>query len=195
VSDRAKPHSSSAEFASADAWDAWLAEHHDSKLEGIWLRIAKRGSGVETVRYPEVLDAALSYGWIDGQRLSHDETYFLQRFLPRRPRSRWSQVNRERAESLVATGRMKPSGLAEVQRAKADGRWAAAYAPQSRATVPDDFQAELDRRPGAAEFFATLSSQNRYAILHRLEAAKRPETRAKRLATFVAMLERGETVH
>jgi uncharacterized protein YdeI (YjbR/CyaY-like superfamily) len=196
VSARDRQPSSSAELElrSAREWDAWLAEHHDTP-EGVWLRIAKKDTGVETVRYPEVLDVALSWGWIDAQRQPFDGTYFLQRFVPRRPRSKWSQVNREKAERLIADGRMQPPGLAEVERAKADGRWDEAYAPQSRAEVPADLQAELDARPAAASFFATLSSQNRYGILYRLQDAKRPETRAKRLAQFVEMLERGETLH
>jgi uncharacterized protein YdeI (YjbR/CyaY-like superfamily) len=159
------------------------------------LRIAKKGSGVVTVGYPEVLDTAIAYGWIDGQRKPLDETYFLQRFCPRRPRSRWSKINREKAERLIAEGRMKPPGLAEVERAKADGRWDAAYEGQARMAVPPDLQAELDKRPAAAAFFATLSSQNRYSILYRLHDAKRPETRARRLAQYVEMLERGETIH
>lgn len=177
-----------------EAWDAWL-EANNAAADDVWLRIAKKGASVETVRYPEVLDVALSWGWIDGQRLPLDETYFLQRFVQRRPRSRWSQVNREKAERLIAEGRMKGPGLAEVERARADGRWDAAYAPQSRAAVPDDLQAELDRRPEAKTFFEGLSSQNRYAILYRLQDARRPETRARRLARFVEMLERGETLY
>jgi uncharacterized protein YdeI (YjbR/CyaY-like superfamily) len=186
--------SSSAEFRSAEEWDAWLAEHHGDRPDGVWLRIAKKGSGVATVAYPEVLDIALAYGWIDGQRKPLDETYFLQRFVPRRARSRWSQVNRTKAERLIADGRMRPSGLAEVERAQADGRWEAAYEPQSRAAVPADLQAELDARPAAAAFFATLSAQNRFSILYRLQDAKRPETRARRLAQFVELLERGESL-
>jgi uncharacterized protein YdeI (YjbR/CyaY-like superfamily) len=195
VSDRAKLPSSSAEFPSAAEWDAWLAEHHGDRPDGVWVKIARKGAGVETVRYPEVLDVALAYGWIDGQRKPCDEQYFFQRFLPRRPRSKWSQVNREKAERMIESGTIKPSGLAEVERARADGRWDAAYPPASRAIVPDDLQAELAARPEAAAFFAALSSQNRYAILFRLHDAKRPETRAKRLAKFVEMLERGETLH
>ena len=184
----------SVELDSAEAWDAWLADNHET-ADDVWLRIAKKGSAVETVRYPEVLDVAISWGWVDGQRLPFDATYFLQRFVHRRPRSRWSQVNREKAERLMTKGRMHAPGLAEVERARADGRWEAAYAPQSRAEVPEDLQAELDRRPAAKAFFATLSRQNRYAILYRLQDAKRPETRARRLAAFVEMLERGETLH
>jgi len=194
VSDKDKLRSSSVELASAEAWDAWLASHHES-ADDVWLRIAKKSSEIATVRYPEVLDVALCWGWIDGQRRPLDQTYFLQRFVRRRSRSRWSQVNREKAERLIAEGRMHPPGMAEVERARADGRWDAAYAPQSRAQVPDDLQLELDRRPAARAFFETLSSQNRYAIFYRLQDAKRPETRARRLARFVEMLERGETLH
>jgi uncharacterized protein YdeI (YjbR/CyaY-like superfamily) len=182
------------ELASAAVWDAWLEANHGS-ADDVWLRIAKKNAAVETVRYPEVLDVALCWGWIDGQRLPLDETYFLQRFVRRRPRSRWSQVNREKAERLIAEGRMRPPGLAEVERARADGRWDAAYAPQSRAEVPDDLRAELEARPAAKAFFESLSSQNRFAIIYRLQEAKRPETRARRLAQFVEMLERGESLY
>jgi uncharacterized protein YdeI (YjbR/CyaY-like superfamily) len=176
-------------------WDAWLADHHGDHPDGVWVKIARKRSGMQTVQYPEVLDVAIAYGWIDGQRKPCDERYFFQRFLPRRPRSKWSQVNREKAERMIESGTIKPPGLAEVERARADGRWDAAYPPASRATVPDDLQAALEARPKAAAFFATLSSQNRYAILFRLHDAKRPETRARRLAQFVEMLERGETIH
>jgi uncharacterized protein YdeI (YjbR/CyaY-like superfamily) len=181
-------------FASDADWEAWLQEHHE-RSSGVWVKIAKKGSGIPTVAYPEVLDTALCFGWIDGHRKALDDLYFLQRFTPRRPRSRWSKINRDKAEALIAAGRMRPAGLAEVERAKADGRWAAAYEGQARIAVPDDLQAELDTRPEAAAFFAQLSSQNRYSILYRLQDAKRPETRARRLAQFVAMLEKGETIH
>ena len=181
-------------FASDADWEAWLEEHHAAS-DGVWLRIAKKGSGVVTVAYPEVLDTAICFGWIDARRQALDDEYFLQRFTPRRARSRWSKINRDKAEALIAAGRMRPAGLAEVEMAKADGRWDAAYAGQRSMTVPDDLRRELDARPAAAEFFASLSSQNRYAILYRLHDAKRPETRARRLAKFVAMLEAGETIH
>jgi uncharacterized protein YdeI (YjbR/CyaY-like superfamily) len=181
-------------FASDTEWEAWLEEHHATS-DGVWVRIAKKGSGIPTVAYPEVLDTALCFGWIDGRREALDDRYFRQRFTPRRARSRWSQINRDKAEALIRSGRMRPAGLAEVQRAKADGRWEAAYGGQRAMTVPDDLQAELDARPEAAAFFAELSSQNRYAILYRLHDAKRPETRARRLAKFVAMLEAGETIY
>jgi uncharacterized protein YdeI (YjbR/CyaY-like superfamily) len=180
-------------FASVADWEAWLEENHDSA--GVWIVMAKKDSGIDSVRYPEVLDSALCFGWIDGRREALDERRFLQRFQPRRPRSRWSRINRDKAERLIAEGRMRPPGLAEVERARADGRWEAAYEAQSASAVPDDLQAELDARPEAAAFFATLNSQNRYAIIYRLHEAKRPETRARRLAKFVAMLEAGERLH
>jgi uncharacterized protein YdeI (YjbR/CyaY-like superfamily) len=180
-------------FASVNEWEAWLADNHDS--EGVWVKIAKKGTGIDSVRYPEVLEAALCFGWIDGRRESLDETWFLQRFTPRRARSKWSQINRATVERLAEEGRMRAAGLAEVERAKADGRWDAAYAGQRSTTVPDDLRAELDARPAAREFFETLTSQNRYAILYRLQDAKRAETRTRRLAQFVAMLEAGETIY
>lgn len=181
-------------FASAAEWERWLEDNH-AEAGGVWIEMAKKGTGIESVRYPEVLEGALSFGWIDGRREALDERYFLQRYTPRRPRSRWSRINRDTAERLMAEGRMRPAGLAEVERARADGRWDAAYEGQRRMTVPDDLQRELDARPEAKAFFAQLSSQNRYAILYRLHEAKRPETRARRLATFVAMLDAGEAIH
>jgi len=181
-------------FASGAEWEAWLDEHH-ADADGVAVKIAKKGSGIPSVAYPEVLDIALCFGWIDGRRNALDDRFFLQRFGPRRSRSRWSKINRDKAQALIAAGRMRPAGLAEVERAKADGRWDAAYAGQRAMTVPEDLQRELDARPQAAAFFAGLSSQNRYAILYRLHDAKRPETRARRLEKFVAMLEAGETVY
>ena len=181
-------------FRAADDWHGWLEEHH-AESPGLWVKIAKKGSGIKSVHYPQVLESALCFGWIDGQRRPLDEQYFLQRFTPRRSRSRWSQINRDTAEQLIAEGRMAPAGLAEVQRARDDGRWDAAYAGQKSMEVPEDLQRELDARPQAAAFFAGLTSQNRYAILYRLHDAKKPETRARRLATFVAMLDAGETIH
>jgi uncharacterized protein YdeI (YjbR/CyaY-like superfamily) len=154
----------------------------------LWLKIAKKGSGIETVTFPEALDVALCYGWIDGQRARFDERFFLQRFTPRKPRSKWSRVNREKVTKLIETGEMKPSGLREVDRAKADGRWDAAYEPQSTATVPDDLLRELEKNDAARTFFSTLDSRNRYAILYQIQDAKRPETRAWRIAKYVAML-------
>jgi uncharacterized protein YdeI (YjbR/CyaY-like superfamily) len=181
-------------FASAEEWERWLRENHAS-AEGLWVKIAKKATNIESVRYPEVLDSALCFGWIDGRRQALDERWFLQRFTRRKARSKWSRINREKAEALIAGGRMRPAGLAEVERAKADGRWRAAYAGQRDSTVPADLQRALDASPRAKTFFATLSSQNRYAILYRLQDAKRSETRARRLAKFMAMLEAGETLH
>jgi uncharacterized protein YdeI (YjbR/CyaY-like superfamily) len=181
-------------FASPPAWERWLEEHHAGS-DGLWIKIAKKDTGMESVRYPEVLEVALCFGWIDGRREALDEHHFLQRFTPRRPRSRWSRINREKAERLIADGRMRPAGVAEVERARADGRWEAAYDGQRTIAVPEDLQRELDARPSARAFFAELSSQNRYAILYRLQDAKRPQTRARRLATFLEMLEAGETLH
>jgi uncharacterized protein YdeI (YjbR/CyaY-like superfamily) len=181
-------------FPSTTEWERWLEENH-AESKGVWIKMAKKGSGIDSVRYPEVLESALCFGWIDGRREPLDERYFLQRFTPRRARSRWSRINREKAERLIADGRMRPAGLGEVERARADGRWEAAYEGQRSITVPGDLQRELDARPAAKAFFAQLNSQNRYAILYRLQDAAKPETRARRLATFVAMLEAGETLH
>jgi uncharacterized protein YdeI (YjbR/CyaY-like superfamily) len=181
-------------FPSASDWEQWLERHH-AAADGVWVQMAKKDSGIASVRYPQVLEIALSYGWIDGRREALDERYFLQRFSPRRARSRWSRINRDTADRLIAEGRMRPAGLAEVERARADGRWDAAYEGQKSIAVPDDLQRELDARPQAAAFFAELNSQNRYAILYRLQDAKRPETRARRLEQFVAMLEAGERLH
>ncbi len=181
-------------FATAPDWERWLESNHLAS-PGVVIEIAKQGSGLESVRYPEVLDIALCFGWIDGRRNGLDELRFLQRFTPRRPRGRWSKINRERAEGLIATGRMREAGLEEVRRARADGRWEAAYEGQRSMPVPEDLERELAGRPRAGAFFATLSSQNRYSILYRLQEARRPETRAARLARFIAMLEAGETFH
>jgi uncharacterized protein YdeI (YjbR/CyaY-like superfamily) len=181
-------------FASAAEWEQWLEANH-AESDGVWIKMAKKAAGIESVHYPEVLDSALCFGWIDGRREALDGQYFLQRFTPRRARSRWSRINRDKAERLIADGRMRPAGLAEVQRAQADGRWDAAYDGQKSITIPEDLQRELDARPDAKAFFAELSGQNRYAILYRLHDAKRPETRARRLAQFLAMLEAGETIH
>jgi uncharacterized protein YdeI (YjbR/CyaY-like superfamily) len=181
-------------FASPAEWERWLEANHAAS-EGVWIKIAKKGAPIESVRYPEVLESALCFGWIDGRREALDGQRFLQRFTPRRQRSRWSRINRDKVERLIADGRMRPAGLAEVRRAQADGRWAAAYEGQKKAAVPDDLQRELDARPEAKAFFAGLSSQNRYAILYRLQDAKKPETRARRLAKFVAMLAAGESIY
>jgi uncharacterized protein YdeI (YjbR/CyaY-like superfamily) len=181
-------------FASQAEWEAWLdAEHRAS--DGVWIKFAKKGSGVETVVYAEALEVALCYGWIDSQVKSLDERFYLQKFTPRRARSKWSRINREKIEELTKQGRMKPAGLEQVELAKADGRWDAAYASPASADVPDDLQKALDASPKAAEFWAGLNKSNRYAIIFQLEDAKKPETRVRRLAKFVAMLERGEKLY
>lgn len=181
-------------FASPAELEAWLEDNGDAAA-GIWLKIAKKGSGVESVTYAEALELALCFGWIDSQKRGFDEKCFLQRFTPRRPRGKWSRINREKAEALIAAGTMRPAGLAEVEAAKADGRWEAAYAGQRTAEVPVDLQRELDGNESARAFFATLDSANRYAILYRLQEAKKPETRERRLRKFIGMLERGERIH
>ena len=176
------------------AWKRWHQRHH-AVSSGVWLRMAKKSSGIASVDYAQALEEALCYGWIDGQRKSQDEQYFLQRFTPRRARSIWSQINREKALKLIDAGRMQPAGLAEVERARADGRWDAAYAAQSKSTVPDDLQAALDADRQAKAFFAALDSRNRFAVLFRVQSAKKPETRARRIAQFVQMLGRGEKLY
>ena len=181
-------------FPSRAAWEAWLARHHASSA-GVWLKLAKQGSGIESVTYPQALEAALCHGWIDGQKDKLDDLHWLQRFTPRGPRSRWSKINRVKAAELIERGEMRPAGLREVERAKADGRWDAAYAGQRTSEVPDDLRRELDEDPAAREFFAALDSANRYAILYRLHEAKRPETRARRLAKFLQMLRERKKLH
>jgi uncharacterized protein YdeI (YjbR/CyaY-like superfamily) len=182
------------EFRTRAAWEKWLARHHGDAA-GVWLKFAKKGSGVTTVTYAEALEVALCHGWIDAQVKRFDETYYLQRFTPRRARSKWSKINREAATRLIEAGMMRPPGLAEVERAKADGRWDAAYDSPANAVVPEDLERALARNKKAREFFATLSSANRYAILYRIQDAKRPETRARRITQLVEMLARGEKLH
>ncbi len=181
-------------FKGQEDWADWLDKNH-AKSTGVWLRIAKKTANTRSVSYDEALQVALSYGWIDGQKKSYDESAWLQKFTPRGPKSIWSKVNREKAEALIRNGQMKPAGLAAVERAKQDGRWEAAYDSPRRAAVPSDFQAELDRHAKAKAFFATLNSANRYAILWRIQTAKKAETRAKRIEQFIQMLERGEKLH
>ncbi|NHZ90311.1 bacteriocin-protection protein [Massilia sp. CCM 8733] len=181
-------------FSSQAAWAQWLAEHHAGS-RGLWLRHAKKGAPEPTVSYQEALEVALCFGWIDGQKKAEDQHYWLQRWTPRGARSIWSQVNRAKALACIAEGKMQPAGLAEVRRAQQDGRWDAAYAPASSAQVPPDLEAAFDAHPGARAFFATLNSQNRYAMLFRIQTAKKPETRARHIANFAAMLARGEMLH
>jgi uncharacterized protein YdeI (YjbR/CyaY-like superfamily) len=180
-------------FATPVELEAWIDEHGEES-DGIWLKFAKKDSGIESVVYAEAVEIALSHGWIDGQAKRFDDHHYLQRFTPRRPRSKWSRINREKAERLIAEGRMRAAGLREVERAKEDGRWDDAYDSPSTATVPDDFQVALDAEPAAAEFFASLGSTKRYSFLYRITDAKRPETRAKRIAEYVELLARGETL-
>lgn len=181
-------------FADAAALDSWLAAEPRSS-KGFWLKLAKKGAGFASVSKAEAIDIALCHGWIDGQLDKYDDASWLVRFTPRKRASKWSKINRTRATELIESGRMRPAGLAEIEAAKADGRWDAAYAPASAAQVPPDLQAALDGSPRAAAFFATLKGANRYAILYRVGTAKKPETRAKRIGEFMALLERGETIH
>ena len=174
-------------------WESWFERHH-SDSPGVSLKIAKKGSGIETVRYPEVLDTAIAWGWIDARRQSHDDAYFLQRFTPRGPRSKWSQLNRAKATELIEQGRMREPGLAQVRAAQADGRWDAAYEAQSQATVPDDFQQALDANPAAREFFQTLTGSRRYAFLYRLHHVRTPAGRARRIAGYIVLLSDGKTL-
>jgi uncharacterized protein YdeI (YjbR/CyaY-like superfamily) len=174
-------------FVSRDSWEAWLEEHHTAS-DGLWLKIAKKSSGVETVTYDQAVEIALCYGWIDGQVRKFDEDYYLQRFTPRRPRSKWSKINRQKVTELIEQGEMKPAGLRELERARADGRWDAAYDAPSTAKVPEDMLRELEKNEKARAFFSELDGRNRYAILYQIQNAKRPETRTRRIAKYVAML-------
>jgi uncharacterized protein YdeI (YjbR/CyaY-like superfamily) len=175
-------------------WERWLAANHGTSA-GVWLKLAKKGTGIPTVTHAEALEEAIRYGWIDGQRAAHDESYFLQRFTPRGPRSKWSQINRRTAQRLTEEGRMTTAGRAQVEAAKQDGRWEHAYEPQSRATVPPDFQQALDENPVAKEFFATLTGVRRYAFLYRLHHVKRPDARARRITGYIELLGQGRTLH
>ena len=181
-------------FAGPPELEAWLEENHATS-RGVWLKIAKKGAGEASVTYAEALELALCFGWIDSQKRGFNETHFLQRFTPRRPRGRWSRINREKVEALIEEERVRPAGMAEVEAARADGRWEAAYEGQRTAQVPPDLQRELDANPAAKEGFAELDSANRYAVIYRLNDAKKQETRERRLRKFVAMLERGEKIH
>jgi uncharacterized protein YdeI (YjbR/CyaY-like superfamily) len=181
-------------FVSAAKLEVWFEQNH-AVCPGAWLKIAKKRSGARSVTYAQALELALCFGWIDSQKRGFDGRYFLQRFTPRRPRGRWSRNNREKAEALIATAKMRRPGLLQVEAAMADGRWEAAYEGQRTAQVPDDLQAELEANPIAARFFANLNGANRYAFIYRLNDAKRPETRNRRLRQFVAMLAREEAFH
>jgi uncharacterized protein YdeI (YjbR/CyaY-like superfamily) len=181
-------------FAGPAEFEVWL-EENGGDTDGLWLKIAKKGAPEPSVTYAEAVELALCFGWIDSQKRGLDDTHFLQRFTPRRPRGRWSKINREKVEALEKAGALRPAGAAEVAAAKDDGRWEAAYEGQRSIAVPEDLQLELDVRPAAKAFFDELSSQNRYAILYRLQEARRPQTRARRLKQYVAMLEAREAIH
>jgi uncharacterized protein YdeI (YjbR/CyaY-like superfamily) len=181
-------------FASSAQWEAWLAAQPLTS-KGVWLKLAKSASGLASVSKQEAIDGALCHGWIDGLVHKFDADYWLIRFTPRRPKGKWSQINRARALVLIKLGRVLAAGMKEIERAKLDGRWKAAYAPQSKATVPEDLQRALDRNPSARRNFDRLDRINRYAILYRVHDAKKPETRAQRIKQYVTMLSRGETIH
>lgn len=181
-------------FESAEAFETWLSDQH-ATAAGIWLKLRKKGAGIVALDYPQALDVALCYGWIDGQKGKYDDQHWLQRFTPRKPSSRWSKINRDKVVALIEQGRMRPAGLAEVERAKADGRWQAAYDGARTSPVRDDLMAALAANPAAARFFETLDRQNRFAILYRIQDVKKPETRARRIEKYVAMLAEGRTLH
>lgn len=181
-------------FKSKEAWAAWLEKNH-RKSPGLWLRLAKKGSPLQSLSYAEALEIALCFGWIDGQKKPESEHAWLQRFVPRSSKSIWSKINREKALLLVANGQMKTAGMEAIENAKQNGRWDAAYDSPSGATVPSDFAAALDANPHARVFFEKLDRANRYAFLWRIQTVKRAETRARKIEKFIAMLEKGEKIH
>jgi uncharacterized protein YdeI (YjbR/CyaY-like superfamily) len=181
-------------FASQDEWETWLTDQHE-RSSGLWLKIAKKDAATRTVSYADALVVALCFGWIDGQKRAFDDVHWLQRFTPRRQKSRWSRINRDKAQELIDAGRMRPAGLREVELARTDGRWESAYEGQRTIAVPPDLAAALAANDAASAFFATLTGANRYAVLYRINDAKRPETRARRIATYVTMLADGQTLH
>jgi len=175
-------------------WARWLQENH-GKSPGVWLQIAKKDTELESVSYEEAVETALCFGWIDGQKEAHSEQYWLQKFTPRSDKSVWSKINKAKALALIKAGKMKPAGLNEIERAKRDGRWDAAYDSAGKSVVPSDFQSALDGNARARDFFGTLDRRNRYAVVFRIQTAKTAETRAKRMSRFVQMLERHEKIH
>ena len=181
-------------FKSKEDWTAWLEKRH-RQSPGLWLRLAKKGSRLQSLTYKDALEAAICYGWIDGQKKPESDQSWLQRFLPRSPRSLWSKINRNKASTLILSGEMKQAGFEAIESAKQTGRWDAAYDSPSKAAVPNDFQIALDARPRAKAFFETLDRANRYAVLWRIQTVKKVETRASKIAQFVGMLERGEKIH
>jgi uncharacterized protein YdeI (YjbR/CyaY-like superfamily) len=181
-------------FGTAAEWEGWLISHHEASA-GIWMKLAKKGGGAETVTYAQAIEVALCFGWIDGRKGALDEVHWLQRFTPRGARSKWSRINRDKAQELIEAGRMHPAGLRQVELAQADGRWEAAYEGQRTITVPPDLEQALADNEAARAFFGELNGANRYAILYRIADAKRAETRARRIATYVAMLAEHKTIH
>jgi uncharacterized protein YdeI (YjbR/CyaY-like superfamily) len=181
-------------FATGADWEEWLKEHH-ADTSGVWIKFAKKDSGITSLNYAQALDGALCYGWIDGQSKSIDDVYYLQKFTSRRPKSIWSKRNVGKVAELIKAGKMQPAGQAAIDAAKADGRWDQAYDSPSNATTPPDFQEELDRHPKAKAFYETLNKTNTYAFLWRIQTAKKAETRAKRIALSIQMLEEGKTFH
>jgi uncharacterized protein YdeI (YjbR/CyaY-like superfamily) len=189
-----QPDPAPALFKSAKAFETWLKKNHATS-DGLWLKIAKRGASEPSVTYPEAVEIALCWGWIDGQKKGLDDQHFLQRFTPRRARSIWSKINVDKAAALIEAGRMQAPGHAQIEAAKADGRWAQAYDSARTSTVPEDLRAALEAAPKAQAFFATINASNRYAVLWRIQTAVKAETRARRIAQLVEMLARGETIH
>lgn len=180
-------------FETQESWGNWLEKNESAS--GIWVQIAKKGSGINSINYKEILEVALCFGWIDGVSNKFDEKTWVQRFTPRKPNSKWSKINKIKAEELISAGKMRPSGMAAIEIAKQKGIWESAYDSQKNATIPADLQIELDKNPDAAEFFKSLESVNRYAILYRLQTTRNPEIRTKKLAQFVEMLKRKEKIH
>lgn len=189
-----KPDLPTLPFTNKKKWTDWLAKQHD-KSSGVWLKLAKKDSGIASVTYDETVESALCYGWIDGQKKSFDDKYWLQKFTPRRPKSIWSKINTEKAERLIKSGEMKPAGLRTIEAAKKDGRWANAYESPKNISIPQDFQSALDKNKKAKAWFDMLNRTNRYAILSRIFTAKKAETRAQRIKQFIEMLEKNETMH
>jgi uncharacterized protein YdeI (YjbR/CyaY-like superfamily) len=181
-------------FASSSRWEGWLEKHH-ARSDGMWLRIFKKDSGKRTVSYAEALDAALCYGWIDGQKKSHDAVSWIQKFTPRRPKSSWSRTNTEHVARLHKSGKMKPAGLVAVEAAKRDGRWHTAYDSPSKAVIPADFIKALGKNRKATAFFETLNKTNLYSIVWRLQTARKPETRERRMTAILEMLAKGRKFH
>jgi uncharacterized protein YdeI (YjbR/CyaY-like superfamily) len=181
-------------FERQQDWARWLKENH-STSPGVWLQLAKKGTDIKSVLYEQAVETALCFGWIDGQKEAHSEQYWLQKFTPRSDKSVWSKINKAKALALIKAGKMKPAGLNEIERAKRDGRWDAAYDSAGKSVVPSDFQSALDGNARARDFFGTLDSRNRYAVVFRIQTAKTAETRAKRMSQFVQMLERHEKIH